>query len=198
MGVGEFSNAKHTTVNCIDLPSRDDAFGLLHDYLDSSDFHVVNVLHAPSIQAMMAELYNQLRQGQKIDGGSAALVLSICAASAFFWDADLPTHTNFLSEDQAAAQSYAWRTASWDLLDQTQRSAVNSVDAIQARMVLADLLYNMEGASSRFRYLNSCARAAAIELKMNVIDLPGLDSTDGLLLREVKRRIWWHLVGTDW
>lgn len=56
----------------------------------------------------------------------------------------------------------------------------------------------MEGTTARFRYLHSCARAAAYELKLHLIDFPGLDSTDGLILREMKRRIWWYLVGTDW
>lgn len=171
---------------------------LFEDYIRYSDFHISNVLHATSVKAMVGEVYMQLRSGHTIDSGSAALILSICASSAYFWDWDFPAHFRFLSEDNAAAQSLAWRGAAWDLLDQGQRAAKHSLDAIQARMILADVVYNLEGATSRFRYLHSCARAAAYEVKLHLIDMPGRDSEDNELQREIKRRVWWYLAGTDW
>lgn len=195
---GEYSPSNHPETRRIDFPSRDHAASLFHDYLDASDFHVAAMLHPPSFHHILSTTYTQLRQGQSVDIGSAALILAICAATAFYWDQDLPFLFNFQSEDHAAAQSHAWRATACDLLDQSQRCASNGLETIQARLVLADLLYNMEGTTARFRYLHSCARAAAYELKLHLIDLPGLDSTDGLILREMKRRIWWYLVGTDW
>lgn len=182
----------------IDLPSRDDAASLFHDYLDASDFHVAGMLHPPYFHHIISNTYAQLQQGLPVDTGSAALILSVCAATAFYWDQDLPFLFNFPSEDHAVAQSHTWRTAASDLLDHAQRRAANGLETIQARMVLADLLYNMEGTTARFRYLHSCARAGAYELKLHLIDLPGLESTDSVILREMKRRIWWYLVGTDW
>lgn len=147
---------------------------------------------------MIGDVYTQIRQGHRIDLGSAALILSLCAASAFFWDEDFPSRVNFLSEGIAATQSLVWRSAAWDLLDQAQRAASNSLEAIQARLILADLLYNNEGTTSRYRYVQSCARAAAYELKLHLIDLPGNSSTDTPVLREMKRRLWWYVASTDW
>lgn len=147
---------------------------------------------------MIHKLYTQLRRGQAIDLGSAALILSFCAVSAFFWDKNFPSTLSFLAEDKAAAQSYAWRGAAFDLLDQCQQTALKSLDAIHARMVLADLIYAIEGTSSRFRYIHSEARAAAYELGLHVVDLPGNESYDSEVLRETKRRTWWYLATTDW
>lgn len=156
------------------------------------------MLHSPSVRSTIGDVYTQLRQGHKINYGSAALILGICAASAFFWDRDYPAHFRFLSEDNAAAQSHAWRGAAWDLLDQGQRAATQSLNTIQARMVVADVLYNLEGTTSRYRYLYSCARAAAYEMKLHLIDLPGRESDDSAFQREMKRRVWWYLAATDW
>lgn len=195
---GESSGSSHSRNRCIDLPSHDDAASLFHDYLNASYFLIASILYPPSFHTTMSGLYTQLRHDQYVDTGSAALILAVCASAAFFWDQDLPVMCNFRSEDHAAAQSHIWRTAACDLLDQSQRCAANTLESIQARIILADLFYNMEGTTSRFRYFHSCARAAAYEMRLHLVDLPGVDSTDGLFLREMKRRIWWYLVGTDW
>lgn len=200
MGSGEHDGPRSASHRCVDLPSREEAVALFQDYLDNSDFRFGNVMHAPSVQAMIGEVYARLRQGHRVDLGSAALILSVCAASAFFWDGDreVPAHFSFGSEDHAAAQSHAWRAVAWDLLDQAQRAAAHSLDALQARLVLADVVYNLEGTTSRFRYVHACARSMAYELKLHVVDLPGRETTDGPFLREMKRRLWWFIAATDW
>lgn len=198
MGSGEHPNLSGPSIRCVDLPSREDAHALFQDYMDNSDFRFGNVMHPPSIQTMIGEVYAQLRQGQPIDLGSAALILSVCAASAFFWERGTPAQFNFPSEDHAAAQSQAWRAVAWDLLDQGQRAALHSLDAVQARMVLSDIVFNQEGTTARFRYIHACARATAYELRLHTLDLPGNDSSDTLFLREMKRRVWWSLASTDW
>lgn len=198
MGSGEYASPRSSSIRCVDLPSREDAHALFQDYMNTSHFRFGNVMHPPSVQAMIGEVYAQLRQGHRIDLGSAALILSVCAASAFFWDRDALAQFNFLSEDHAASQAHAWRSVAWDLLDHAQRAATHSLDAVQAWLVLADVVYNTEGTTARFRCVHACARAAAYELKLNTVDLPGNKSSDSPLLRELKRRVWWSLASTDW
>lgn len=197
-GSAEYLYPGQPSVRCISLPSQEDALALFDDFLVHTRSFNVNNVHSPTVHTMIHGLYAQLRQGQEINLGSAALILSFSAASAFFWDKDFPSTFNFLAEDKAAAQSHAWRGAALDLLDQCQRTAVNSLDTIHARLVLADLVYNMEGTSSRFRYIHSGARAAAYDLRLHLVDLPDNESGDSELLRETKRRAWWYLAVTDW
>lgn len=194
----EYSSLQHSSLRCIDVPSREDALALFKDYLDNTDFHVVNLINYPTTQTMIQELYTQLRQGEKVNLASVAFVLSFCAASAFFWDQEVPSIFNFRSEESAAAHSHKWRASAFDLLDQSQRAALNSLDAIHARLILADLIYNMEGTSSRFRYIQSGARATAYEMGLHLIDMPSHENGDSDLSREMKRRVWWYLASTDW
>lgn len=198
MDLVDCASARHTNVRCVDLPNREVASGLFKEYLDSSDSQVPNILHPSLVQATIDNVYNQLQQGHKINLGSAALILSICAAGAIYWDSEFSSRFNLHSEDDAAAQCVVWRNAAWDLLDQAQRAALHSLDAVQARIVLAELLYNMEGTTSRYRYVQSCARAVAYELRLHLVDLPGNSSADTSILREMQRRLWWHIVSTDW
>lgn len=195
---GEYLKPRQTPVRCIELPSLDDTLALHRDFFEYTRPPIICTLHCPTVRTLIQNLHEQFRQGLKVDLGSVALILSICATSAFFWDKNVATNTVFLTEDDAAAQSLAWREAAFDLLDQSSRVAIKSMSAVQARLVLADLIYNMEGTSSRFRYLHSGARMAAYELGLHVIDLPGNESSDSEIEKEVKRRVWWDLVTIDW
>lgn len=197
-GIGEYLSPRQNPVRYIDLPSREDALALYKDYLEHTSSHIANTLHSPTVHSIIHELYTQLNQGQKVDLSSVALILSFFASSAFFWDKGFPSAFNFLTEENAAAQSNIWRGAAFDLLDQCQRAAMNSLDSIQAGLVLADLVYNMEGTSSRFRYIHSGARATACGLGLHLIDLPGSESGDSEFRQEMKRRIWWYIAATDW
>lgn len=159
----------------------------------------MNLIHQPRAKTLIHELYKQLRrQGGKINLSSVAFVLSFCAASAFFWDQEFPHGLDFLSEENAAKCSRAWRASAFDLLDQSQRAGLHSLDTIISRLILADLVYNMEGTSARFRYIQSAARAAAYEMDLHLIDLPAHENGDTIPDREMKRRVWWYLASTDW
>lgn len=182
----------------IDLPSREDAHALFEDYMDNLSFRFGNIMHPPTVQNTIGEVYAQLRQGHRVDHGSAALILSVCATSAFYWDPDGSALFNFSSEEHATAQSHAWRAAAWDVLDQGQRSASLSLDAVQARLVLADILFDLEGTTARFRYNHSCAKATAYELGLHIVDLPGSRTSEDAFTKELKRRIWWSVTGTEW
>ncbi len=74
-------------------------------------------------------------------------------------------------------------------------------------MLLADLIYNTEALSFRFRYMQNCAVAVARELSLHLVDSPSrprpaaaaaYPRDDDATTREIKRRIWWHLASTDW
>lgn len=171
---------------------------LLKEYLDNTDFHIGTLIHYPTAQTTIHHLYKQLQQDDKVSLPSVAFVLSVCAASAFFWDQEFPSGFDFLSEENAATCSRAWRVSAFDLLDQCQRADLNSLDIILARLILADLVYNMEGTSARFRCIQSAARVAAYEMGLHLVDLPSRGMGDTSVDREIKRRIWWYLASTDW
>ncbi|KAF6799531.1 hypothetical protein CMUS01_15623 [Colletotrichum musicola] len=59
-------------------------------------------------------------------------------------------------------------------------------------------MYNFEGCSARFRFLHSCSLSAARESCLHLTDSPASESRDDIPTREIKRRVWWLIVSTDW
>ncbi len=170
---------------------------MLRDY-SGNWASLLRVVYEPMARDVFTHVYDSLATGQKVRNGKVALVLCICATSAFFWDASLRGFCRFKSDEDAQEASKVWRKQAWDLLDQSPRSAAVSLEDVQARMLLADLVYNTEALSFRFRFLQNCAAGAARELSFHLVDSPSRSRADDAITREIQRRIWWHLASTDW
>jgi Fungal specific transcription factor domain len=182
---------------CIWLPSKEVALALFRDYIDNSNCFL-HIIHEPSIRALIVDVYDRLSCSKSVRCGSVALIFSIIATSGCFWGTSFSSSCAFESRDDAANKSRAWQQAAWDLMDQSQRVSSGALEDVQARMILADLLYNMEGCSSRFIYLQHSALAVARGISLHVIDAEGHGWEEDAPTREVKRRAWWYLASTDW
>lgn len=186
------------TPRSIWLPSKSDCLSLLQDYVDSAQYFL-RAIYPPATRDLVADLYARIPHGQQVSLASVALVLAIAATSAFMWDKRTSSSQCFNSESDAAKQSLVWRKNVWTLLEQTRRVAAGSFEEVQATIILSDLVYNIEGCSQRFRNLQSQALAAAHEISLHLLDSRHASGTeDDDLTREVKRRVWWHMVSTDW
>ncbi|KAK3361301.1 hypothetical protein B0T24DRAFT_539615, partial [Lasiosphaeria ovina] len=194
------------------LPSREHALALLDDYLDaaSSPHGLLNVVHVPWLRAVVTDFYARPFQELGQSGSEvytttchAALILGVAATAAFFWEepraGESGTRHPFESRGHAEHFLRLWRKAAWDLLDQARRAATaiagGSLVEVQAVLVLADLIYNMEGCSTLFRQFHSTALAVAREAKLHLVDSA---TADCAMLREIKRRVWWYIASTDW
>lgn len=70
-------------------------------------------------------------------------------------------------------------------------------------IVISFVLYNLEGLSTKYRYLVSTAITAARELSLHRIDhQPNAASSetqrDDSIQTEMSRRLWWFLAATEW
>ena len=183
---------------CIWLPNRILAVTLLEDYLSSS-YHFLPAVIPASTRTTLADLYDRISQNQVATLGSAALILSIAATSAFHWTDDGSSMQCFNSVDDAAKTGLAWRKSAWTLLDQTQRSTSRSLEDVQATVILCDLFYNVEGCSGNFRTLHNQSVCTAREMSLHLVDAqPERQTGDDEATKEAKRRVWWHIVSTDW
>lgn len=179
------------------LPSREVAFALLDDYINNS-LALSRIASETSARFLIRDVYSRLALGQDIKNDHIAFMLAICADSAFYWKQGIRQLVIFEFEDEAARQSFIWRKIVWELLDHSQRAGWSSLEGVQARMILQDMIYNLEGGSARWRYLLSSTLAGARELFLHMIDSPAYENKDDSATREIKRRVWWHLVSTDW
>jgi hypothetical protein len=73
---------------------------------------------------------------------------------------------------------------------------------VQARVVLCDSLYSAEGCSPAFRHVASSGLIAARVAGLHMLDAPGRQQRAGggvsEFQKEMARRTWWWLVGSDW
>ncbi|KAA8647846.1 hypothetical protein EYZ11_003618 [Aspergillus tanneri] len=174
------------------LPPREEAFALLDDFVQNS-LPLNRIISEVSARFVLHDVYSRLERAQEVKNDHVAFTLAICADSAFYLSQGARP-----SENEAGRQSYLWRQVSWELLDHSQRAGGSSLEGLQAMMILEDVFYSLEGGSARWKYLLSSALATARELSLHLIDGPAYENRDDSTTQEVKRRVWWHLVGTDW
>lgn len=176
---------------------------LFEHYINHAQ-HVHYIHHPPSARALLDDVYTSISNQQPTAPGHVSLVLSILAASAYSLASIFTGIHFFPSLEAAIAASVSWTQAALDVLEHSRRSQSGSLEDVQSLIILLFLLYNLEGFSVRVRVLNSIALTIARDLSMHTIDSRDSKKDAARLSKEaeieleVKRRVWWHLVGTDW
>ncbi|KZL79646.1 hypothetical protein CI238_11038 [Colletotrichum incanum] len=179
------------------LMTREEALVLLQDFIDNP-FHLLTIIHAPAARLTIDNFYKSLAQGEDPNPAHAALILSIAATSAFFYNEGSNSLDSFTSTEEATHTALGWFKSALGILEKSRPSTYSCLEEVQARSVLAYLVYNMEGCSARFRFLHGCSLTAARENCLHLTDSPSSEQQDDVTTREIKRRVWWHIVSTDW
>ncbi|KAH0835327.1 putative Zn(II)2Cys6 transcription factor [Fonsecaea pedrosoi] len=187
-----------STSNCLCLPPRAEASLLLDHYFQHID-DLQHVVHVPTVRNMMQNLYANLEQGLPILPSELALLLSILASSsnlAMYFLGDI--EPSFSASDVAQASSL-WINTTLEVIESSRRTTPSQLEDVQAAIILGFLLFHSEGFSTRARHLFAGAVIMARDLSLHKTDAPGsAGSQRAVLETEIKRRVWWHVVATDW
>ncbi|KAB8204827.1 hypothetical protein BDV34DRAFT_196715 [Aspergillus parasiticus] len=206
ISLGEASGNPSSVGSCVArvwLPPKNEATWLLKRYAEDVTY-LHHILHLPSVRRQMEDLYKQLSLGLRIEPCHVALVLSIFASTAYTLTPLTGGDAVFTNEQTAVKCAFLWSKMALDVLEHSSRSTPGSIEDIQATIILSFVIFNFEGFTMRFRALSASALTMARDLSLHRLDarpdrLPGphapLDSDIG---REIKRRVWWHMVSTDW
>ncbi|KAK3300564.1 uncharacterized protein B0H64DRAFT_448873 [Chaetomium fimeti] len=193
-----FSSCPSVEQGCVRMMPLEQAMALLQDYLDHV-YPLLPIIHGPTSRDLIRTFYDGLSRGGQVTPQVAALILGMSAISAYFWQPDTGHHAWFASSKDASEASNIWRNWASDILDNTPKEPGNStLEGVQAWTLLTFMVQNVEGCSTRFRFLHYCSLAAARELLIHVVDSPKADPNQDRVTRELKRRIWWYIAGTDW
>lgn len=176
---------------------REQATALLQDYLDNL-YPLLPVIHGSTCRSRLVEFYDRLSNSEPVEPSTAALILSISAASAYFWLPDAAQHGNFASAEEAEHASLVWRNWAFNTLMEPQASNSTTLEGVQSWAILSFMVQNADGCSHRFRFLHNCSLTAARELSLHLIDNPRSERNGDRITRELKRRLWWHIAATDW
>ncbi|KAI8165916.1 hypothetical protein K4K49_010537 [Colletotrichum sp. SAR 10_70] len=79
------------------------------------------IIHAPTTRAMIDTFYNTLSEGEDPSAAQAALILSIAATSAFFFNENSKAFSTFASSEDATQTALAWFRSALNILDQSQQ-----------------------------------------------------------------------------
>lgn len=148
---------------------------------------------------MVGRMYDNNSAGLPLNSGAIALVLAICASMGAWeldWDFLFPG-----SPSTARVSAFITQEA-LSALEHVRVSSQISIEAVQATILLTFQFCHFEGLSPHTRLLHTSAFTMARELGLHRIDAPGSERLDAAQVNaielEVSRKVWWHLVSTDW
>lgn len=131
------------------------------------------------------------------------LLLCIIASVTSQWTyRDAEEKGLFESPDAASQQTSQWVKLALDVMDHSRRNCKLSIEHVQALVIGACVLCNLEGFASQCRGLLSTAVDVARELGLHLHNRGVKQSTKGsdtdAVAAEMQRRVWWYLTATDW
>ena len=181
------------------FPPYDAALSLLQSYESNVD-HVCRILHLPTMRSLLRSFYLRLNQGETVPLGQAAMLLAMFALAAYFYQ---PSRDSPVARSQRETVELAkfWSNCTLNVLDETRRQTQATLEDIQAHLLMTYVTYHLDGPSRRGRDLAGSAASIAKELKLHRLDADGnakTSQTRQVIDLEIKRRIFWHIVATDW
>ncbi|KAM0135616.1 hypothetical protein ACHAO1_004970 [Botrytis cinerea] len=172
------------------LPSRKHARDLF-EYFVANVVWIYHIIHVPTLELHLNKLYNDLDQNLQPQNDHVALLSAVFALSVYFQEAEPLS-----------------KTRRWTLLAHKALCAANfigkpTMESIQVVLLIAQHLLPNIGGIATFRVLFTTAMHSARSLGFDQIDsTQSKKRRAGKALNhvelETKRRIWWHIVSTDW
>jgi len=176
---------------------------LLFQSYESHVDHLCHILHKPTVQSLIQTFYLRINQGQSVSPGEAALLLSIFAIAAYFYEVSDNSKVATTKQD-AIHLSKTFGRGALDVLDYSRRTTSSTLEDAQAYILMSFVAYHLDGFSARGRFLSTAAISVARELRLHRLDAdtesPSNKETTvhSLIDREVKRRVFWHIAASDW
>ena len=183
-------------LRCVWLPEYSEAKVLLEKFIQDIE-HMHHILHVPSLPSILDEIYDSLNQQGEVKSGSIILLLAIFASSTYSWMHRDCDRLLFSTSTEAKNQAPLWLTAVEDVLDISYRRARVSIEGIQGIIIASKVLIN-ERCRRRSEVLVNIAYMLARELELHLLDHPSNAHLAKSVKTQIGRRVWWHLVSSDW
>ncbi|KAF3024753.1 hypothetical protein E8E14_005318 [Neopestalotiopsis sp. 37M] len=190
------------SIKCIWIPAQTEVRILIRKYINDISF-LCHVLHVPSLPGTIDVIYAQIASQDVVQPGAVTLLLCIIASVTSQWTyRDVKEKGLFDTPAAASQQTSQWVKLALDVMDHSRRNCKLSLEHVQALVIGACVLCNLEGFASNFRGLLSMAVDIARELGFHSNDRRSNTFTrehgsDAVEI-EMQRRVWWYLTATDW
>ncbi|KAJ9617102.1 hypothetical protein H2200_000823 [Cladophialophora chaetospira] len=179
------------------LPSKEEAVLLLDYYVDRlEDFQ--HVLHIPTVQEHLDACYTNLARGQPVNVSVLVVLLSIFASASILMSHHAGDNPPPFSRSDSTRISAYWAGFALDIIKDHHSRPCDRLEDVQATVLLATLLLNVEGFSARVHWFLTVLVSKARDLQLHKIDAPGSWASQKTRDKEIRRRVWWHIVTIDW
>jgi hypothetical protein len=174
---------------------------VLLDHFTKTVDAIYRILHVPTTWRWLKELYTDLNSNRLPSATQLAFFLGIFAGSAYMSKSDLQFELAPLSGRSPIALAESWFKQAVLLL--TKPPVPPSTQGLQTLTNLIHLCTQIEGVAGSFSILSMSGLQMARLMRVHRLDAPryrkerGKNGADMVDI-EVKRRIWWHLVASDW
>ncbi|KAL5357893.1 hypothetical protein BJX96DRAFT_163378 [Aspergillus floccosus] len=160
------------------------------------------VLHVPSTRALLEQIYQSILDSEELNPAGLALLFSIFAGAALAWTPQLldTLHSN---NEEAKASLNAYVHTVLLIVDTKLQNSSPSTLALQAITTLSHVLSHMDGFSDKLNMLRIRTLLMARSVQLHRLDTARKRDerrANGCnpIEVEVQRRIWWHMVSSDW
>ncbi|KAI8945745.1 fungal-specific transcription factor domain-containing protein [Xylaria longipes] len=203
-------NSQHSFLTCegrldkttVTLPTYKTAV-ILFDCFEANVDHMCRILNLPTVRSLMKSFYAGVNRNESVLPGQAALLLAIFALSAFFYQPPSSAEVLAIGNDRTCLSKY-WSRGALDVLEHSRRNTSGTLEDVQALILMSYVTYHLDGFSARYRQLLAIAVSMARDLGLHRLDSNDCTSTSYtsslrvLIDHEVKRRVYWHLISSDW
>ncbi|RBR20223.1 hypothetical protein FVER53590_09932 [Fusarium verticillioides] len=187
----------------IQLPPKWETMRLFQVYFKYLG-HIQSIIYRPHADTLINNAYDQIVNVSATTAPRGlALILSVIALAAILEPIDGNSATAIPTLKERLALFAAYIRMAMDCLEQHRRRADHTLENVQALILLGFGIHHTETFSPRYRVLIAEAIAVSHSLGLHVVDRvsarPGQSRVDAdPITQEIKRRVWWYLVATDW
>ncbi|KAL1965468.1 hypothetical protein VTN77DRAFT_5724 [Rasamsonia byssochlamydoides] len=195
------SSASTTTKLTSFLPRESETLLLFKYYLDYVDY-IYHVVIPSRVQAQINNIYHCVHNHLPVDLNHLALLFSILAAASYFRHQGSGSSPE--SSDYAEVRCREFTSLVGAALIQSNYMAYPTIEGLQATIIISHCVPNTNPDSSISSFfVHGTMVSQAKHLGLHCTDslryeehrrANGFDPVDV----EMRRRLWWHLVGYDW
>lgn len=180
------------------LPDIHTARTLFEHYVEAIDC-LDRVIHVPYTRTVLEAAYTELQFSPSPPPHETILFLICIFASASFYLCRKHCQGMSIQLDRAHVKSLSLRERAIQEVMRQDAMYSSSIVSLQSGLIILFLVWDSEGQSKRYYTLKSTIHAKAMQMGLHKLDSDHNDEMKiNYIETEIKRRLWWHLVCTDW
>jgi hypothetical protein len=206
MGTGSYGNQSWSQASALTscLPRESEAIAMFEYYINNVD-HIYHLIIHSHVRHMIDDIYANLHNHAHVNLHHLALLFSILALTSYFRPSSEGDPKCFGIPDQAETRTHEYTSMVGAALTQADYLVYPTLEALQATVIIAHFLPTINTSSSiRAFFMHATIVSQARQLLMHCIDSPHCEEerravgSSDLVNLEVRRRVWWQIVGYDW